>query len=144
MTDDLLRRIAADHGTPTYVYDLSSVSERHAALTAAFPDADIRYAVKANALGAILRHAVRLGLGAEALTAGELERVLRAGFDARRVVLGGPGHTPELVERAVNVGVGLVSLDSQGTWRLWRDVQGPVRFVVRLNPGFDPHTHEHL
>lgn len=144
MTDELLRRVAAEHGTPTYVYDLGSVTRRHAALAAAFPGADIRYAVKANALGAILRHAVRLGMGAEALTAGELERVLRAGFPPGRVVLGGPGHTPALVERAVEVGIGLVSLDSRGAWELWRDTHGPARFVVRLNPGFDPHTHEHL
>lgn len=144
MTDELLRRVAAEHGTPTYVYDLGSVTRRHAALAAAFPGADIRYAVKANALGAILRHAVRLGMGAEALTAGELERVLRAGFPPGRVVLGGPGHTPALVERAVEVGIGLVSLDSRGAWELWRDTRGPARIVVRLNPGFDPHTHEHL
>jgi diaminopimelate decarboxylase len=144
MTDELLRGIAVEHGTPTYVYDLATVTEKHAALTSAFPDADIRYAVKANALGAILRHAVKLGMGAEALTEGELERVLRAGFAPERIVLGGPGHARRLVDRATQVGVGLVSLDSRGAWDLWRTSRGPARFVVRVNPGFDPHTHEHL
>ncbi|HET8984487.1 MAG TPA: hypothetical protein VFN03_01890, partial [Trueperaceae bacterium] len=144
MTDELLSKIAVEHGTPTYVYDLATVTAKHAALTSAFPGADIRYAVKANALGAILRHAVTLGMGAEALTEGELERVLRAGFAPERIVLGGPGHTPRLVERASHVGVGLVSLDSRGAWDVWRDSRGPARFVVRVNPGFDPHTHEHL
>lgn len=144
MTDELLSKIAVEHGTPTYVYDLRAVTAKHAALTSAFPGADIRYAVKANALGAILRHAVTLGMGAEALTEGELERVLRAGFAPERIVLGGPGHTPRLVERANHVGVGLVSLDSRGAWDVWRDSRGPARFVVRVNPGFDPHTHEHL
>ncbi len=95
MTDELLRGIAVEHGTPTYVYDLATVTAKHAALTSAFPDADIRYAVKANALGAILRHAVKLGMGAEALTEGELERVLRAGFAPERIVLSG-GAAPEL------------------------------------------------
>lgn len=144
MTDELLSRIAVEHGTPTYVYDLSTVTARHAALASAFPGAGIHYAVKANGLGAILRHVARLGMGAEALTHGELERVLRAGFTPESIVLGGPGHTPSLVERAAQVGVGLVSLDSRGAWAVWRDSQGPARFVVRVNPGFDPHTHEHL
>lgn len=140
----MLSRIAAEHGTPTYVYDLSTVTARHAALASAFPTAGIHYAVKANGLGAILRHVARLGMGAEALTEGELERVLRAGFAPERVILGGPGHTDRLVGRATQVGVGLVSLDSRGAWDLWRHSSGPARFVVRVNPGFDPHTHEHL
>src|SRR5690606_37077750 len=61
------------------------------------------------------------------------------------LILGGPGHTPVLARRAANVGVGLVSLDSRGAWDVWREVRAPsTRFVVRVNPGFDPHTHEHL
>lgn len=144
MTDELLSRIAASYGTPAYVYDLATITAKHAAIAAAFAGADIHYAVKANGLGAILRHAARLGMGAEALTEGELERVLRAGFAPERIVLGGPGHTATLVARASQVGVGLVSLDSRGAWGAWRGSQGPARFVVRVNPGFDPHTHEHL
>lgn len=145
MTDDILRAVAAEYGTPTYVYDLDLVSARVAAVRGAFPGAEIRYAVKANANGALLRHLADLGVGAEALTLGELERALRAGFAPERVVLGGPGHTAALAERAARAGVGLVSLDSEGAWELWRAVDAPTtRFLVRLNPGFDPHTHEHL
>ncbi|MFA5568049.1 MAG: diaminopimelate decarboxylase [Trueperaceae bacterium] len=145
MTDALLLEIAAQHGTPTYVYDLEAITEGVAALRAAFPDALIRYAVKANANGALLRHLVTAGLGAEALTLGELERSLRAGFEPAQILFGGPGHTPELARRAAGAGVGLVSLDSVGAWDVWQGVSAPeTRFLVRLNPGFDPHTHEHL
>ncbi|MBX3139222.1 MAG: diaminopimelate decarboxylase [Trueperaceae bacterium] len=145
MTDALLSLIAGRFGTPTYVYDLDVVTEQVARLAAAFPFADIRYAVKANANGALLRHLVSLGVGAEALTEGELERALRAGFAPARIVLGGPGHTPALARRAAEAGVGLVSLDSVGVWRVWREADAPdTRFLVRVNPGFDPHTHEHL
>ncbi|HET9027494.1 MAG TPA: diaminopimelate decarboxylase [Trueperaceae bacterium] len=145
MTDALLQEVAARYGTPTYVYDLDAISARVADLQAAFPGALVRYAVKANANGAILRHLAGLGIGAEALTEGELERTLRAGFDPATIILGGPGHTAALAARAAAVGVGLVSLDSEGAYAIWSSVQAPqTRFVVRLNPGFDPHTHEHL
>lgn len=145
MTDALLSLIARRFGTPTYVYDLDVVDAQVARLRTAFPFADLRYAVKANANGALLRHLVALGVGAEALTEGELERALRAGFQPAQVVLGGPGHTPGLARRAAEAGVGLVSLDSVGAWRVWRDTEAPdTRFLVRVNPGFDPHTHEHL
>jgi diaminopimelate decarboxylase len=145
MDDDQLAAIAARFGTPTYVYDLDRVEAQVARLRAAFPGADIHYAVKANANGALLRHLAGLGLGVEALTAGELERALRAGFAPQRILLGGPGHTPALVARASQAGVGHVSLDGDGAWHLWRasDITG-TRFLVRVNPGFDPRTHEHL
>lgn len=145
MTDALLLDIAARYGTPTYAYDLDVVSGRVAALREAFPGAELRYAVKANAGGSLLRHLAGLGVGAEALTAGELERALRAGYSPDKILLGGPGHTPELARRAAEAGVGLVSLDSRGAWDVWRATPAPsTRFLVRLNPAFDPHTHEHL
>ncbi len=145
MTDELLLEIAARYGTPTYVYDLDIVTDRVARLRSAFKNAEIRYAVKANSNGALLRHLAAAGVGAEALTAGELERSLRAGFDPSRIVFGGPGHTPALASRAAGAGIALVSLDSVGAWDVWQGVSAPAtRFLVRLNPGFDPHTHEHL
>jgi len=145
MTDALLAAVAAAYSTPTYVYDLDTVTDRYRRVERAFPGARVHYAVKANALGPLLAHLAALGARAEALTRGELERALRAGFAPEDVVLGGPGHTPELAARAGAVGVGLVSLDSRGAWEVWREAHAPgTRFLVRLNPGFDPRTHEHL
>lgn len=151
--DDLLRDAAARFGTPVYLYDLTRITAQVTELREAFPTARIHYAVKANASGAVLRHIASLGLGAEALTIGELERSLRAGFPAANIVLGGPGITPELAQRALMAGVGVVSLDGEGAYDAFKQVMGrpgaptvsaPPRFLVRLNPGFDPHTHEHL
>ncbi|HZW98782.1 MAG TPA: diaminopimelate decarboxylase [Trueperaceae bacterium] len=145
MTDELLTAVANVHGTPTYVYDLDTVTARFRQVQDAFPGTRVHYAVKANALGPLLAHLAALGARAEALTAGELARALRAGFAPEHVVLGGPGHGVDLARWAGDVGVGLVSLDSVGAWRVWRSVEAPgTRFLVRLNPGFDPRTHEHL
>lgn len=147
--DALLAEAAARFGTPAYVYDLTHVTAQVARLRQAFPLARLHYAVKANANGALLRHMAGLDVGAEALTLGELERSLRAGFHPAHVVLGGPGLTPELAHRAVAAGVGLVSLDGPGAYSAFRPLLASgkgsgTRFLVRLNPGFDPHTHEHL
>src|SRR5690606_18666005 len=101
LPDELLTEAADRFGTPTYLYDLTRVTAQAESVSRAFPSARVHYAVKANANGALLRHIAGLGLGAEALTLGELERSLRAGFPAARVLLGGPGITPELARRAV-------------------------------------------
>lgn len=145
MTDELLLTVAEQHGTPVYVYDLDLITARYQTLRSAFPGATIHYAVKANALGAILRHLSSLGAGAEALTLGELERVLRAGFSPDKVVLGGPGHTADLAQRSLEAGVHTISIDSRSAWNVWRDLPtGDARFLMRVNPAFDPRTHEHL
>lgn len=146
---ELLTEAAHRFGTPCYLYDLPRITEQVAQLRTAFPGTHLQYAVKANANQAVLRHLAGLGLGAEALTLGELERSLLAGFPPGHILLGGPGMTPQLALRAMRVGVELVSLDGEGAYEVFEGLaseqvgEGP-RFLVRLNPGFDPHTHEHL
>lgn len=145
MDDALLRELAERYGTPTYVYDLDTVRQRLARLRAALPGALLLYAVKANPNGALLRALGALGVGAETITLGELERVARAGVPAETVLVGGPAQDPGLVRRAAQLGVGLASLDSASQWATWRvHGAGPTRFLVRVNPGLDPATHDHL
>ncbi|MEJ2356538.1 MAG: diaminopimelate decarboxylase [Deinococcales bacterium] len=146
MDDALLHTIAERYGTPTYVYDLGVVRRRLAELRASFGDATLLYAVKANPYGAVLRALAPLGVGAEVITLGELERAARAGFVPASILVGGPGMDPRLVRRAADLGIGLASLDSAGAWQAWRAVgtHATTRFLVRVNPGLDPATHEHL
>ncbi|HKI57640.1 MAG TPA: diaminopimelate decarboxylase [Trueperaceae bacterium] len=144
LDDALLTAIADRFGTPTYVYDLDRMGRRLAALQAALPGAVILYAVKANPNGAVLRSLASSGAGAEVITVGELERAARAGVAPERILVGGPAQDPVLVARAAALGAGLVSLDSPGQWRDWSGRETAARFLVRVNPGLDPHTHEHL
>ncbi|UIO98427.1 diaminopimelate decarboxylase [Halobaculum sp. CBA1158] len=77
---DQLRELADDHGTPLYVTDLDRVAENCARLRAAFPDADVKYAVKAHTGRAVLETVRGSGLDAECASAGEVGRALDAGF----------------------------------------------------------------
>ena len=141
MNDELLLRLAERHGTPLYVYDLDQVAARVATLRAALPGARLRYAVKANAAGALLRRLAGAGVGAEVITVGELARALRAGIPASDTLVSGPGQDADLRRLAREADVGLVSLDGPGQWRAWRgDLPPTTRFLVRVRPGFDPGT----
>jgi diaminopimelate decarboxylase len=146
--DRLLSDIAERFGTPTYVYDLGEVSRQLGRLKLALPGALIYYAVKANPAGAVMGHLARQGLGAEVITLGELARALRAGFPAERVILGGPAQPEAMRAQAREAGVALVSLDSPSQLQAWEAQgsaeDGGTRFLLRLNPGLDPGTHEHL
>jgi diaminopimelate decarboxylase len=145
LADPVLAELARRHGTPLYVIDLDVVAERVRRLRATLPEARLRYAVKANPAGALLTRLAREAVGVEAITVGELARALRAGIPPADVLVGGPGQGPGLVARAARAGVGHVSLDSEGQWEAWRrTAPAETGFLVRVNPGFDPRTHEHL
>jgi len=80
-----LRDLAAEHDTPLYVQDLDRVRENCERLLAAFPDADVRYAVKAHTGRTVLEAVRDAGLDAECASAGEVDRALAAGFDGSRL-----------------------------------------------------------
>lgn len=143
--DSQLAYIASTYATPTYVYDLQQISAQVATLFQALPAAHVRYAIKANPCGAVISHLARHGVGAEVITLGELERAYRAGIPPEKIILGGPRQDLPLIQRALELGVKLVSLDSTSQAELWAERNASdIRFLPRINPALDPRTHEHL
>src|ERR1043166_8908398 len=90
-----LAAIAGKVGTPCYVYSRAAIEERWRAFDAAFGRRDhlVCYAVKANSNLAVLNVLARLGSGFDIVSLGELERVLAAGGDPRKIVFSGVGKT---------------------------------------------------
>ncbi|NBV87843.1 MAG: diaminopimelate decarboxylase, partial [Verrucomicrobia bacterium] len=78
-----LTTLAETHGTPLYVYSRATLERHYRAFDQAFGGKEhlICYAVKANSNLAVLNVLARLGSGFDIVSAGELERVLRAGGD---------------------------------------------------------------
>jgi diaminopimelate decarboxylase len=145
LSNQILQTIAETHGTPTYIYDLATITEKITHLRQVLPNASILYAVKANPSGAILRHLAGHGVGAEVITLGELERASRAGVAGEKIILSGPRQDYPLTERALELNVQNVSLDSVSQWQLWKTVGAKnIKFYPRVNPALDPQTHEHL
>jgi len=80
-----LRGLAEEYGTPLYVQDLDRTRQNYERVAAAFPEADVHYAVKANAGGAVLRTLRQAGASAECAAAGEVFRALEAGYEPREI-----------------------------------------------------------
>jgi diaminopimelate decarboxylase len=116
LAPDLLAR---RFGTPLYVYDLDVIDRQVAALRAILPPGardhrELAYAVKANPAVSIVAHLGRLGLGADVASGGELATVARAGIDADRVIMTGPGKRDEELRGAVDAGVRAITVESPG------------------------------
>lgn len=145
-----LARIAADVGTPCYVYSQAYIATQWHAYAAAFGERDhhICFAVKANSNLSILRLLSELGAGFDIVSVGELERVLTAGARPTDVVFSGVGKTHAEIERAVDVGVGCLNLESTDELERIVDVAGAhgasVAVAVRVNPDVDVATHPYI
>ncbi|MGQ0608725.1 MAG: diaminopimelate decarboxylase family protein [Chloroflexota bacterium] len=107
--------LAAEFGTPLYVYDLDAVDERVAALRAALPPSfELAYAAKANPALAVLAAMGDAGLGLDVASGGELLAARRAGIGPERIVFTGPGKTDAELHQAAEAGLRAVTVESAG------------------------------
>jgi len=143
--DARLRTVAEEFGTPLYVLDPERVRENCERLLAAFPDADVSYAVKANATRAVLETVAGAGLGAECASAGEVDRALAAGFPAGRVrytAVNPPARDLDsVVERAAERDI-VVTVGAADTLDALAERGYDGRLCVRVNPGVGAGHHE--
>lgn len=142
--------IAADFGTPCYIYSRAAI-ERH---WQAFdqPLAGQRhlicYAVKANSNLAVLDVLARLGAGFDIVSVGELERVLAAGGEPAKVIFSGVGKRADEIVRALEVGIRCFNVESAAELELLARLaaeHGTVAPVaLRINPDVDADTHPYI
>ena len=141
-----LRSIAAVHGTPLYVQDLDRVGENCARLRDAFPDADVRYAVKAHTGRAVLETVRDAGLAAECASAGELDRALAAGFGGDRLhytAVNPPARDLDYVAGVAEAEPDLtVTAGALDTLDRLADRGYDGRVCLRVNPGVGAGHHE--
>ena len=127
--------------TPFYAYDLTVLEEEAEALRKAFPKARFFFALKANP--ALLPQIKALGFGAEAVSAGEVERALGVGLSPEEIVWNGPVKTPWALQRFQDRPPVTV-LDSEADLlRVSRHLKG-AQVLLRVNPDLPVRTHGHL
>jgi diaminopimelate decarboxylase len=143
---DGLAALAAEHETPLYVQDLDRVRENCERLRDAFPDADVRYAVKAHTGRAVLEAVREAGLDAECASAGELDRALAAGFGGDRLhytAVNPPARDLDYVAGVAEAEPDLtVTVGAVDTFDRLAERGYDGRVCVRVNPGVGAGHHE--
>ncbi len=105
--------LAAQHGTPFYLYDMDAALAHYAQFASKLPKSvDLYYCVKANTNPAVLKAYLSKVPGLDMSSGGEVEIATRIGFDAKRMSFAGPGKCADELELAVKKGVGIVSVES--------------------------------
>ena len=148
--DVSLESIAKEHGTPCYVYSRATLERHWHAFNDAFGDHKhlICYSVKANSNIAILNLLARLGSGFDIVSVGELERVLKAGGDPKKVVFSGVGKRVDEMQRALEVGIRCFNIESVGELERLNEVAASMDKIadisIRVNPDVDAQTHPYI
>jgi diaminopimelate decarboxylase len=142
--------IAAQHGTPCFIYSRAALEDRLNAYEEALAGCEhlTCFAVKANSNLAVLNVLARLGAGFDIVSGGELERVITAGGDAHKVIFSGLGKTEEEIARALQLGIRCFNIESEPeldrinavATRL--NLRAPIS--LRVNPDVDAGTHPYI
>ena len=142
--------LAEIYGTPLYVYSRATLERHWRAFDQALAGRDhlVCYAVKANSNIAVLNVLARLGSGFDIVSGGELQRVLRAGGDPRKIVFSGVGKQVCEMELALDTGIRCFNVESEQELDLLNQIATDKNMIAavsfRVNPDVDAKTHPYI
>lgn len=144
-----LTQIAAEVGTPVYVYSTATMCRHVEALRSALEpleNALVAYAVKANPNSAVIATLAKVGLGADVVSGGEYRRARSAGVPADKIVFSGVGKTEDEMRLALQGGLFQFNVESFAEAEMLSAVAtemgrtAPVGFRVNPDVGGGGHA----
>lgn len=143
--------LAAEYGTPLYIYDEASIRERcsfyREALAASHPRPRVVYAGKAWLSIELLKIIRDEGLSLDVVSSGELYVALKSGFPAEKISLHGNNKGPDELKMAIDAGIKQIVVDNfyeiECLAELTAGRETPFPVLLRVNPGIDVHTHDY-
>src|SRR5438876_1561125 len=142
-----VERIAADVGTPAYVYSKATLLHHYRQIADAFRpvNATICYSIKSCGNVNICRVLAQAGCGFDVTSGGELYRALQAGGDPRKMIYAGVGKTDSEIADGINAGIAAFNLESEAEIenvdRVAASIGQKASGGTRINPDGDPKTH---
>lgn len=151
MNPDLISKIAAEVGTPFYLYSEQKLRDNFKSFADAvkpLKKATVCFAVKSNFNPTILKILAGMGAGADIVSGGELELALQAGVPADKIVFSGVGKTRAELTAAIMAGIKQINAESESEIRLINEIaiglNKTAAVGIRVNPDVDARTHEKI
>jgi diaminopimelate decarboxylase len=148
--DVAVQDIVYKYGSPCYIYSRATLERHWHAFDRAFGEQPhlICYAVKANSNIAILNLLARLGSGFDIVSLGELERVITAGGDPKKIVFSGVGKREDEILAALKIGIRCFNIEVSGELDRINRLAGQLGVIApvsfRVNPDVDAKTHPYI
>ena len=137
--------------TPFYYYDkkvlLATLDTIKAELTER-PNYHLHYAIKANANLEVLKEIQKAGFGVDAVSGGEIQQALKAGFEAQKIVYAGVGKNDWEINLGLDAGIFCFNVESLEELRIINELaqkkQKTAKVCFRINPNVGAHTHANI
>ena len=140
--------LAAEFGTPAYVYAEADMRARARAFVEAFRTRterfEVIYASKAFPCTAAYRLFAEEGLSADVASGGELHLALAAGMDPERLYMHGNNKSATELDYALESGIGHIVVDSFDEIERLQPRAPGQRVMLRVTPGIKPSTHSYI
>lgn len=140
-------KIAAEFGTPVYVYSKATLLHHYQQIAQAFAPvkATVCYSIKSCGNLHILKLLAEQGCGFDVTSGGELYRALQAGGDPKKIIYAGVGKTDAEIAQAINAGIAAFNIESEAEIENIDRIAGQLGKkaigALRINPDVDPKTH---
>ena len=148
--DVALPDIAAEVGTPFYVYSTATLTRHYTLFKDALEGIEnlVCFAMKSNSNQAVIAHLAKLGAGMDVVSGGEYARARSAGVPGERIVFSGVGKTREEMRMALEGGIRQFNVESEPEMVVLSEVAASMGMrapiTVRVNPDVDAKTHEKI
>lgn len=145
-----VQKIVEQYGSPCYIYSRATLERHWHAFNDAFGTQAhlICYAVKANSNLGVLNVLARLDSGFDIVSIGELQRVLQAGGDAKKVVFSGVGKRADEIRDALKIGIRCFNVEVFDELERINQIAGELNLIApisfRVNPDVDAKTHPYI
>lgn len=145
-----LKSIAEEFGTPSYVYSRSAIEKNWHTFDEAFTGIPHRicYAVKANSNIAVLNLLAKINSGFDVVSLGEIQRIIAAGGDTRKIVFSGVGKNRNEIKYAIEKKIYCFNVESEPELERINEIAAQMKATVdialRINPNINPQTHSHI
>lgn len=145
-----LPQIAAQVGTPFYVYSTATLTRHYQLFKDALDGMEnlVCFAMKSNSNQAVITHLAQLGAGMDVVSGGEYARAVAAGVPGDRIVFSGVGKTGDEMRMALAGGIRQFNVESEPELlrlsAIATEMGKSAPITIRVNPDVDARTHEKI
>ena len=138
LEDISIEEITREIPTPFYLYSKASLDASCEAYMSNMDSSDlVCYSVKANNNLNILRNFVDKGLGFDVVSGGELQKVIKAGANPKKIVFSGVGKTSAELKLAADLDIYSINVESAFELKNIIDLNNSPRISFRINPDME-------
>ena len=142
--------IAAEIGTPFYLYSYRTMVDHYRKLDSALKSVEhlICFSLKSNSNLSVCKALANEGSGADVVSGGELYRAMKAGIPPQKIVFAGVGKTESEIEYALKSDIFMFNVESMpeanAINRVAERLAKKAKIALRINPDVDADTHKHI